>query len=137
MSYLKATNLPLQSCLEQAFLLLMNNHLVSFTCPKYSKLVLDNSRVRLPKFVWHVCIVCGSKFPAEPFTYANPLACLDVHLTDKGLSLSVPSVTVGESEIEVTNSNLLISDLLDTADLEALLNLILLEPGWLESLASS
>ena len=64
-----------------------------------------------------MCNVCGSKFPAEPFTYANPLACLDVHLTDKGLSLSVPSITVGESEMEVTNSNHMMSDLLNTADL--------------------
>ena len=47
------------------------------------------------------------------------------------------SVTIGEPEMEVTNSNLLMPDLLDTADLEALLNPIVLEPGWLESLASS
>ena len=39
--------------------------------------------------------------------------------------------------MEVTNSNTLISDLLDTADLEASLNPIVLEPGWLESLASN
>ena len=39
--------------------------------------------------------------------------------------------------MEATNSSRLISDLLDTADLEALLNPIVLEPGWLESLASS
>ena len=73
--------------------------------------------------------MCNSKFPAEPFTYANPLACLDVHLTDKGLSLFVLSVTVRESEMEVAISNLLISYLLDTADLEILLNPIVLEPG--------
>ena len=84
-----------------------------------------------------MCNVCGSKFPAEPFTYANPLDYLYICLTDKGLSLSVPSATVGESNMEVTNSNLLVLDLLDTADLEASLNLIVLEPGWLESLASS
>ena len=39
--------------------------------------------------------------------------------------------------MEVTNSNLLISDLLDTADLEDLLNSIILEPRWMESLASN
>ena len=76
-----------------------------------------------------MCNVYGSKFPAEPFTYANSLACLDVHLTGKDLSLSVPSVTIGESEMEVTSSNLLISDLLDTVDLEALLNPVALELG--------
>ena len=62
--------------------------------------------------------MCDCKSPAEPCTYANPLVFLDVHLTDKGLSFSVPSVTIGESEMEVENSNILISDLLDTADLE-------------------
>ena len=74
---------------------------------------------------------------AEPLTYSKPLVCLQIHLTAKALSLYVLSVTVGESEMEVTNSNLLISDLLGTADLEASLNPIVLEPGWLESLPSS
>ena len=62
--------------------------------------------------------MCDCKSPAEPCTYANPLAFLDVHLTDKGLSFSVPSVTIGKSEMEVANSSLLISYLLDTAYLE-------------------
>ena len=79
--------------------------------------------------------MCGSKFPAEPFTYANSLVFLDIHLTDKGLYLPILSITVGESEMEVTNSNLLISDLLDTSDLEASFNPIVLESGWLKSLA--
>ena len=118
-------------------MVLLNGHLVSFTCPKFDKLFFDNPRIRLLKHVWHVCNMCGSRFPAEPLTYANPLDCMDVHLTDKGLSLIFLFVTVGESEIGVKNSNPLISDLLDTAYLEVLLNPIVLEPGWLESLASS
>ena len=65
-----------------------------------------------------MCNVYGFKFPAEPSIYANPLAYLDIQLTDKGLSLSVPSTIVGKSEMVVIKSNLLISDLLDTADLE-------------------
>ena len=89
---------------------------------------LDNPRVRLPKHIRHVCNVCGSKFTAEPLKNANPLAYLDICLTNKGLSLSVPSSTIGESEIKVVHSNLLISNLLDTAHLEAALNPFVPEP---------
>ena len=92
---MKAPHLLLELCLEQASLVLLNSHLVRFTCPKCDKLVLDNPRVKLPKHIWYVCNVCGYKFAAERFTYANPLVCLDIHLTDKGLSLSVPYVTIG------------------------------------------
>ena len=63
---LKAPHLPLESHLDQASLIQMNGHLVIFTCPRCNKLVLDNPRVRLPKHIWHMCSVCGSKFPAEP-----------------------------------------------------------------------
>ena len=112
----------------------MNGQLVSFTCPNCDKLVLDNPRVRFMKYVRHVCNAYGSKFLADPFTYANPLACLDIHITNQGLFLSIPSITVGEPEMEVTNSNPSISDLLDTANLEESLSPIVLEPGWLESL---
>ena len=45
-----------------------------------------------------------------------------MHLTDTGLSLSILFATAGKSEMEVISSNLLISDLLDTSDLEASLN---------------
>ena len=69
--------------------------------------------------------VCGSKFPAELFTYANPLACLDIHLINEGLFPSVSSVTVEKPTVKMTNSNYLISALLNTADLEASLNPII------------
>ena len=92
---LKDPHIRLELYLKPASLVLINGQLVSFIYPKYDKLVSDNPRIRLPKLVWHVCNVCGSKFPSEPFTYANPLACLDVHHTDKVLSLSVPYFTIG------------------------------------------
>ena len=98
---MKAPYRPLESCLEQVSLVFMNNRLVSFICPNCDKLVLDNPRVRLPKHIKHVCNVCGSKLPAEPFTYANLLAYLDIYLTDKGFFLSVPSAIVREPEMEV------------------------------------
>ena len=60
-----------------------------------------------------------------------------MHLTDQDLSLSVPSVTVGGPEMEVPNSSPLISDIPYTKDLETSLNPVIMEPGWLESLASS
>ena len=79
----------------------------------------------------------GTKILAEPFIYAKPLNCLDIYLTNHGLSLYIFFFSVGEPEIEVKNSNPLISDLLNTIYLEASLNPSILEPGWLESLASS
>ena len=81
-----------------------------------------------------MCNVGGSKYVTELFKYGNRLTCLDVQLANQGLSLSVLSATIVEPEIEVPNSNPLISVFPDTADLEASLNPIVMELGWLESL---
>ena len=72
-------------------------------CPKCSKLVLDNARVGLKKYVCNVYNTCGLKFPDKTFIYANPLACLDVKLAGYSLSLSVTSISVGKSKIKVSN----------------------------------
>ena len=48
----------------------------------------------------------GSKCITELFKYGNGLTCLDVQLANQGLSLSVPSATIVEPEMEVPNSNL-------------------------------
>ena len=100
-------------------LVLMKGQFVRFTCLKCDNLIQDNSRIRLPKYIWCVCNIYSSEFSTEPFIYANPLACLHAQLEDQVLSLSVPSSTIGKPEIKVSNSNHLISIRSDTVDLEA------------------
>ena len=75
------------------------------------------------------------KFDAKPFTFVNHFAYLDVQFSQQGLTLSVLLVPVLDLELETSTAPPLVTDLPWTTAKEDQLYHIVLELGFLETLA--